>query len=168
MAERRRRPRHRPRLAPPRAGGPPPSRGVAAEFDAFRRRLRGPLDRIARAIERPAPLTAETALLIRAAAWRAGFWLWLLLLFATDAAAAAAALFATLGMALAGVAAFADIADLRRLSVAGLLTPNGDPAPAELRWIAAAVCGLHGVVAGAAALISAVPALIGLFGGYAW
>ncbi|MEM6492264.1 MAG: hypothetical protein AAF684_10255, partial [Pseudomonadota bacterium] len=115
MAERRRRPAYRPRLAPPRAAAPRQPQGLAAEYAAFRRSLRAPLDRIAGAIERPAPLTAEPRTLARFAAWRVGFWLWLILLFATDLAAAIPALYAVLGMASAGAAAFADIADLRRL-----------------------------------------------------
>jgi len=168
MAERRRRPRHRPRLAPPRAAPTRQRADPAAAFTTFRRQLRAPLDRIAERIERPRPLIADGATALRAAAWRTPFWLWLLLAFATGLPMAAPTPFAIAGMAAAGTAAFADGAALRRLSVAGLRAPSGERSPAEFRWVGAAALLAHGIVALVASLMSAAPALIGLLGGYAW
>ena len=168
MAERRRRPRHRPRLAPPRAVSAPPPAGPAAAFTAFRRELRAPLDRIAARVERPRPIIADRATMLWAAAWRAPFWLWLIMAFATGLPMAAPTPFAIAGMTTAAAAAFADIAGLRRLSVAGLRAPSGEPAPAEFRWVGSAALLAHGILALVASLVSAAPALIGLLGGYAW
>lgn len=168
MAERRRRPRHRPRLAPPRAAAPQNRSASFASFATFHRQFRGPLDRLAARIERPAPLIADRATALRAAAWRAAFWIWLILAFLSGLPAAAPIVFAMLGLFAAAAAAFADIAALRRLSVRGLRGAAGAPAPPALRWTAATAAIGHGVLATAATLINAAPTLIWTLGGYAW
>lgn len=158
--------RARPRLVPPRVQSA--QKQPVFDLAAMDRAVRAWLDPLAARLEGGERQRLARHFGVFAAAWRAPFWLWALLMAFTGLGPAAPALAALFGLAAAGAAGLADLTLFRLFALNLARAPDGRALVPALRWLIAAAAGLHGVIAGAVLLVILAPLLIGVLGGYTW